>query len=90
MGDPGNLSPCAADALFGTRWITVAGKTVGTAGFETAVAAVRARGIAGGSSIKAELLRRVREENYIPPALEDNYAAALLTESPKIFSAEKP
>ena len=74
------LSPCAADALFGTRQLTVAGKTVGITGLDAAFAAVQARGLVGDAAISAELMRRIRENNYIPPAIADEYAAALLAE----------
>jgi len=78
--DNNTLCPCVADALFGTRQITVAGKTVGITGLDAAFAAVQARGLTGDAAISAELLRRIRENNYIPPALEGEYAAAALTE----------
>jgi hypothetical protein len=74
------LSPCAADALFGIRKITVAGKPVGIAGLPAAFAAVDAKGLTGDAEIAAELMRRVENENYIPPALAGEYAAALLAE----------
>jgi hypothetical protein len=81
--DRNTLSPCAADALFGTRQLAVAGKTVGITGLDAAFAAVQARGLNGDAAISAELLRRIRETNYIPPAIADEYAAALLAEYKK-------
>jgi hypothetical protein len=78
--DRNTLSPCAADALFGTRQLAVAGKTVGITGLDAAFAAVQARGLNGDAAISAELLRRIRENNYIPPTLEGEYATALLAE----------
>ena len=74
------LSPCAADALSGIRKITVAGKPVGIAGLPAAFAAVDAKGLTRDAEIAAELMRRVENENYIPPALAGEYAAALLAE----------
>jgi hypothetical protein len=74
------LSPCAADALFGTRQLSVAGKTVGIIGLDAAFAAVQARGLNGDAAISAELMRRIRENNYIPPTIGDEYAAAVLAE----------
>lgn len=74
------LSPCAADALFGIRKITVAGKPVGILGLPAAFAAVDAQGLTRDAEIAAELMRRVDKENYIPPALAGEYAAALLAE----------
>jgi hypothetical protein len=81
--DNNTLCPCVADALFGTRQLTVAGKTVGITGLDTAFAAVQARGLTGDAAISVELMRRIRENNYIPPAIADEYAAALLAEYKK-------
>jgi hypothetical protein len=78
--DRNTLSPCATDALFGTRQLTIAGKTVGITGLDAAFAAVQARGLTGDAAISAELMRRIRENNYIPPAIADEYAEAVLAE----------
>ena len=75
-----SLSPCAADALFNTRQLTVSGKQVGITGLDAAFAAVQARGLVGDTEISAELICRLRESNYIPLALTDEYAAAVLAE----------
>jgi len=77
------LSPCAASALFGTRQLTIAGKQVRITGLDAAFAAMDTRGITGDASIAQELLRRVAGENYIPPALAGEYAAAILAEYKK-------
>jgi len=74
------LTPCAADALSDVRKITVAGKPIGITGLPAAFAAVDAMGLTGDTEIAAELLRRAGKENYIPPALAGEYAAALLAE----------
>ena len=74
------LSPCAADALFGIRKITVEGKPVGIAGLPAAFAAVDAKGLTSDAEIAAELMCRAGKENYIPPALAGEYAVALLAE----------
>jgi hypothetical protein len=78
-----SLSPCAADALSGIRQLTVAGKQVGITSLDAAFAAVQARGLVGDAKISAELIRRLRESNYIPPAFVDEYAAAVLAEYKK-------
>jgi hypothetical protein len=80
MMNKNTLSPCAAAALSGTRQLTVAGKQVGIIGLDAAFASVQARGLTGDAAISAELMRRIRETNYIPPALADEYAAAVLAE----------
>jgi len=80
MDKNGQLSPCAASALFGTRQLTIAGKQVGITGLDAAFAAVGARGLTSDGEIIAELMRRVEPENYIPPALAAEYGAAVLAE----------
>ena len=78
--DKNTLSPCAADALFGHPALTVAGKQIGITGLDAAFAAVQARGLTGDAEIGAELMQRLRENNYIPPAIAEEYAAAVLAE----------
>ena len=73
-------TPCAADALFGTRTITVKGKTVGIAGLCDAIAGVQAMDLAGDEAVKEALVARVGEDNYIPAGLAHEYAEALLAE----------
>ena len=73
-------SPCSADALFGTKTVTVAGKAVGIAGLCDAIADVRAMALDRNDALKAALLARVAEENYIPETLAGEYAEALLAE----------
>ncbi len=60
--------------------LTVAGKTVGITGLDAAFAAIQARGITGDAEIAAELMRQIRENNYIPSAIADEYAAVVLAE----------
>jgi len=74
------LSPCAADAFSGTRQITVAGKQVGITGIDAACAAVDARGLTSDTEITTELMRRVQQDNYVPPARAAEYGAAVLAE----------
>jgi hypothetical protein len=38
------------------------------------------QGLTRDAEIAAELIHRVEKENYIPPALTEEYAAALLAE----------
>lgn len=84
------LSPCAADALYNIRKITVAGKPVGIAGLPAAFAAVDAQGLTRDAEIAAELMRRVEKENYIPPALTEEYSAALLAEYRRTVTKHEP
>jgi len=39
----------------------------------------------GDEGLKRELIQRVRKRNYIPPAVEDKYATALLNEYKKFL-----
>jgi hypothetical protein len=73
-------SPCAADALFGLKTITVNGKPVGIARFCDAIANVRALNLSGDDEIRAALIREVEKNNFIPRAVRDDYAGALLSE----------
>ncbi|HNX16763.1 MAG TPA: hypothetical protein PKM50_00380 [Methanoregula sp.] len=74
------LCPCAANALFGIQKIMVAGKPVGITGLPAAFAAVSAKGLTSDAEIATELMRRVENENYIPPTLAEEYTAAILAE----------
>jgi len=78
--DHDTLCPCQANALFEIQKITVAGKPVGINGLPAAFAAVDAKGLTSDAEIAAELMRRVEKENYVPPALAGEYAAAVLAE----------
>jgi hypothetical protein len=73
-------SPCAADALFGIRKITVRGKSVGIARLCDAITEVQGRGLAREEEIKTALIECVSRHNYIPDALRAEYAQALLAE----------
>jgi hypothetical protein len=84
--DHDTLCPCEANALFGIKRITVAGKPIGINGLPAAFAAVDAKGLKRDTEIAAELMRRVEEENYIPPALAGEYAAAVIAEYKKASS----
>lgn len=73
-------SPCVADALFGTKTITVNGKAVGIARLCDAIAEVHAMGLSRDDGVRTALLARVGQENYIPGKLREEYADALLAE----------
>jgi len=79
------LSPCAASALFGTRQVTIAGKQVGITGLDAAFAAIDARNLTSDAEITAALMKYVQKENYVPPALVNEYAAAVLAEYRKVI-----
>jgi hypothetical protein len=72
--------PCAADALYGIRSITVRGRSVGVARLCDAITDVLARRLTSEEEIKAALLDCVSRHNYVPAALRAEYAQALLAE----------
>ncbi len=71
-------NPCAADALFTVTPLTVNGKTVGLFRLCDAVNEVRHLGLQEDAGIREALVGRVERGNFIPPALRDAYADALL------------
>ena len=73
-------SPCAADALFGIRKITIRGKSVGIARLCDAITEVQAQGLTREEEIKTGLVDCVSRHNDIPDALRAEYAQALLAE----------
>jgi len=73
-------SPCAADALFGIRKITVREKSVGIARLCDAIADVRERRLTNEEEIKTALIECISRHNYIPDSLRAEYAESLLTE----------
>ncbi len=75
------------------RQITVAGFPVGLTGLDEIFQLLRQAGRALEDSTGAELLRLVGEQNYIPPAAEGDYRAAILQEYEtycELESAGKP
>lgn len=77
---------CAADALRQIRRIDVGGVATGFTMLDAVFAEVAAMGIGDDAVLGKELLRRVREHNYIPPGAEPLYATALARE----FHADRP
>jgi hypothetical protein len=73
-------SPCVADALFGMKFITVNGKTVGIAQLCDALATVASMDLSGEDRVTTALLAEVMKHNYIPASVRDAYGAALLDE----------
>ena len=73
-------SPCAADALFGIRKITIRGRSVSIARLCDAIADVRARGLTREEEIKIALVDGASSYNFIPDAPRAEYAEALLSE----------
>ncbi|OPY32870.1 MAG: hypothetical protein A4E34_02247 [Methanoregula sp. PtaU1.Bin006] len=71
---------CAADALRRIRQVKINGVMTGITMLDESIAAVRAEGPASDTAIREALTKRVKVYNYIPPAVEDKYAEALMEE----------
>jgi hypothetical protein len=81
------LSPCAADALWQVRQVTIGGRSVGIMNLDECIAAVRAEDLSSDEEIQGALLKAVRACNYIPPPVEAEYARVLLEEYRKAHHA---
>lgn len=75
-----NKPCCAADALRQVRRVNVGGTVIGFTMLDAVFAEVAAMGIRDDAALGEELVRRVREHNYIPPGAEALYTAALVGE----------
>jgi len=58
--------------------ITIGDRSVGIVGLRTALDEAAAMAIENSVRLQAELLRLVRQSNYIPPEAEESYAQGLL------------
>ena len=74
------LSPCAADALQQVRQIRIDEKPVGIVRLDEAIAEVRALGLTQDTEIRAALMQRIAQYNYIPASADDIYAKSVLAE----------
>ena len=62
------------------RMILIRGNLVGVMGLDDIYAEFHARGEVGDASLRDELLRMVKNENFVPAPLEQDYADALIAE----------
>ncbi len=70
---------CVADAIWGVGQVEVAGRIIGIANLGEILGAVGALELETEAEIRAELLRRVKESNYVPPGMENAYTDAVLS-----------
>jgi hypothetical protein len=68
---------CAADAMRRVKAVDVDGVTIGLAMLDLAFTEVRKLGLTDESAVRAELLKRVKVYNYVPPPAAEAYAAAV-------------
>ncbi len=71
---------CAAEALRQIRQVRINGIMTGITMVDEIITAVRAQDLAGDPAIREALMKRVKVYNYVPPAVENHYAEALMAE----------
>jgi hypothetical protein len=74
---------CAADAMRRVKPVDVNGATVGLSMLDFVFAEVRALGLTDETAARAELLKRVKVYNYVPPPAAEAYAEAVHREYAK-------
>jgi hypothetical protein len=75
-----NKPCCAAEALRRVRQVMINGLPTGITMFDESIAEVKEQNLQNDTEIRAALMKRIRVYNYIPPAVEEEYARALLDE----------
>jgi len=80
---------CAADALWRIRKLNVNGVMTGITGLDESIAAVAGENLSGNAAIRSALMKRIQACNYIPPAVGDAYADALLAEYNRVMKKQK-
>jgi hypothetical protein len=71
---------CAADALRRIRQVRINGIVTGITMLDESIVAVRTQGLTCDAAIREALMKRVKVYNYVPPAVENHYAEALMEE----------
>ncbi|HOT94617.1 MAG TPA: hypothetical protein PK089_05450 [Methanoregulaceae archaeon] len=71
---------CAAEAMRRVRPVVVNGATVGLSMLDLVFSEVRDLGLTDDAVVRAELIRRVKMFNYVPPSAAEAYAAAVYQE----------
>jgi hypothetical protein len=77
---------CATDALWRIKKINVNGVMTRISSLDESIATVQSMNLPTDSAIRTALLGKIRGANYIPPAVEEAYAAALMEEYRKASS----
>jgi hypothetical protein len=80
MGRDEVKPPCAADALQGTRLVEIDGKRVGITTLDETITKVMGLGLHDDTTIIAEHMARIAHNNFIPEALQNEYAKAVFAE----------
>ena len=71
---------CAADAMRRVKPVEVNGATIGLAMLDLVFAEVHDLGLNDETAVRAELLKRVKVYNYVPPPALEAYAGAVYRE----------
>jgi len=87
--DSGDRPCCPADALRRIRQVRINGVMTGITMLDESIAAVKSQGLTGDTAIREALMKRVKVYNYVPPAVEDHYAMALMAEYRKQAGRKK-
>ena len=75
---------CAADAMRRVKPVDVNGATVGPRLLDLVFCRGAALGLTDESAVRAELLKRVKVYNYVPPPAAEAYAGAVHREYAKM------
>ena len=68
---------CVADAMWRVGQVEVAGRVVGIANLGEILEEVKGLDLATDTEIRTELLKRVKEANYVPRGMDEVYADAV-------------
>jgi hypothetical protein len=80
---------CVADAARRVTKVRIGTNLVGIMEFRRIVDEVRAMGPMDEEETRAQLMRRTKIYNYVPPAAEEAYADAMLEEFAKMYGDEE-
>ncbi len=70
---------CVADAIWRIGQVEVAGRVVGIANLSEIISEVRKLNLSRETEVREELLKRVKESNYVPRGMEEAYADAVFS-----------
>ena len=78
MGD--DKPCCAADALRRIRQVKINGIMTGITMLDESIADVRSQNPGSDLDIRAALMKKIKVYNYVPKAVEEEYARVLMEE----------
>lgn len=87
MGD--DKPCCAADALRHIRQVKIYGIMTGITMLDESIADVRSQNPGSDPEISAALMKKIKVYNYLPKAVEEEYARVLMEEYKKAFAKKE-